>query len=340
MLDDISFYDYFLPDELIAQYPPEKRGASRLLVAEKTTGSLEDHIFPDILNLLDEKFFLVMNDTRVVPARLPAVKTTGGRAEVFYLRGLGDHSFLALVKGKHRTNDKLFVADNVSITLEGQDGEGSWFVSSDMDVETLLNSYGKIPLPPYIARAADENDAERYQTVYAKYSGSVAAPTAGLHFTDELLDALEKNGVPSVRVTLHVGIGTFRPIKTDSLSAHKMHSEYYHISGDAAARINGYKRAGRKLIAVGTTTVRTLESAADSTGMIHPGDGESDLFIRPGYKFKAVDGIITNFHLPKSSLLVLVSALLGYENTKKAYEYAVAQRYRFFSYGDAMMIRQ
>ena len=340
MLDILSSYDYRLPAELIAQYPSENRENARLLTVRKADGKLGDRVFADIVNLLDKNSFLVINDTRVVRARLPATKITGGRSEVFYLRSAGKSSFYALVKGKHKRHEKLLLPDNRFVTLEEQTGDGRWLVSSDTDVENLLERYGKVPLPPYILRAAEGIDAERYQTVYAKYNGSAAAPTAGLHFTEDILKALEKKGVPIIRVTLHVGTGTFAPIKSKTLSEHKMHGEVYHISQSAAERINDCKVKGLKLIAVGTTTVRALESAADDSGIVRAGENETQLFIKPGYNFKAVDGIITNFHLPKSTLLVLVCAFLGYEKTRKAYERAVEQKYRFFSYGDAMLIKE
>ncbi|MDR0455039.1 MAG: tRNA preQ1(34) S-adenosylmethionine ribosyltransferase-isomerase QueA [Deferribacteraceae bacterium] len=339
MYDDTASYDYFLPDELVAQYPAEKRDGARLLVAGRSTGLLYNCYFPDILTLLDKRNFLVINDSRVLPARLPVTKITGGRSEVFYLRGADAQSFYALVKGKHRQGSKLWVTDNIFVRLKKRADDGGWLVSSNINVKELLKNYGKTPLPPYILRPAENIDKQRYQTVYAEYDGSIAAPTAGLHFTEEILNILDMNKIPVVKITLHVGAGTFRPVKTAKLSDHDMHSEIYCINAAAAERINRYKSEGRKLIAVGTTAVRALESASDETGIVCTGEFETKLFIKPGYRFKAVDGMITNLHLPKSTLLVLVSAFMGYENAKKAYSYAVKEKYRFFSYGDAMLIK-
>ncbi|MDR2884838.1 MAG: tRNA preQ1(34) S-adenosylmethionine ribosyltransferase-isomerase QueA [Deferribacteraceae bacterium] len=337
-LINISLFDYDLPMELIAQAPTNKRDDSRLLVVQD--GKFSDHHFCDIVELLDDKHFLVLNNTKVLPARLPASKVTGGRSEIFYLESLAGNKFTALVKGKFSAGAKLLVVDE-SVTLERPLEDGVWQISSPIPPMVLLERYGKLPLPPYIRREADSTDDTRYQTVYAAEKGSVAAPTAGLHFTESILAQLKAKGVRIIYVTLHVGIGTFRPIKTDDIDEHIMHTEHYHISDEAAAEINSLIAAGKTLVAVGTTSVRTLESAAeciDGRYIVSTGYKDTDIFIKPGYEFKVVKGIVTNFHLPKSSLLVLLSAFMGLEPTKECYAHAVEQRYRFFSYGDAMMV--
>ncbi|GHU87932.1 S-adenosylmethionine:tRNA ribosyltransferase-isomerase [Deferribacterales bacterium] len=341
-LDALTSYDYELPDELIAQTPPDTRGASRLLHINKTAGVLADKQFSDIVNLLDDSYFLVVNDTRVLPARLPAHKQTGGRTEVFALETShnGDiYSALALVRGHFATGTHIKIGATNIIELTEQQPDGSWLIRSQIPINELIRMYGTIPLPPYIRRTATDDDRLRYQTIYAAQDGSVAAPTAGLHFTDDIIAALTARGVSIKHITLHVGIGTFRPIKTERLSEHTMHREYYSIDEHTASEINALKRSGKQLIAVGTTSVRALESATDERGVVQATDrGSTDIFIKQGYKFKVVDGMLTNFHLPKSSLIVLVSALVSYKLCMSAYKHAVNKHYRFFSYGDAMLI--
>ena len=328
-------YDYCLPEALIAQRPAAARDASRLLVVHKD--SLEDKNFQNLPELIGAESFLVLNESRVIAARINAHKKSGGEREVFFLTPVDDYSFTALVKGRLKVGEVLHVWE-YELEAVSQNTDGSWLIRTRIPLDELLDSCGEIPLPPYIRRKADEEDKKRYQTVYANAKGSVAAPTAGLHFTEELLAELERRGVELIRLSLHVGIGTFRPIKTSELSEHKMHEESYFISEESAGRIEALKKAGKKLIAVGTTTVRALEAAADNDGKIRAGKGSTELFITPGYRFKAVDGLITNFHLPKSSLMVLVSALMGRERLLDSYAYAVDKGYRFYSYGDAMFI--
>lgn len=329
-------YDYNLPDELIAQRPAETRGASRLMEIRLKKDEIKDRQFADIVDMLDESYFLVMNNTSVVPARIAAKKETGGQSEVFYLSGVSDFVFTALVRGKTHEGTVLIAGEHKLTVLE-KFSDGSCKLSADVPVGKLLEECGKIPLPPYIAREADAADEDRYQTVYAKGGQSVAAPTAGLHFTEEILAKLRAKGVQTVFVTLDVGIGTFRPIKTDIIEEHVMHSEDYFISNETADLINKLKAEGKKLLAVGTTSVRTLESACDN-GVLKAGGGSTNLFITPDYKFKLIDGMLTNFHLPKSSLMVLVGTLMGKDYMLKAYGHAVAEKYKFYSYGDAMLI--
>jgi S-adenosylmethionine:tRNA ribosyltransferase-isomerase len=332
---NIENYNYTLPPELIAQYPSADRAASRLLLCNPA--SFHDKHFADIVDILDDRYFIVVNNTQVLPARIPAKKVTGGQSELFFLEKIADHCFKALVKGRVKAGDQLLLGDDI-VTLVDDLGEGQWSISSVLSVSELLACHGQLPLPPYIQRQPEIEDERRYQTVYAANDGSVAAPTAGLHFTEAILTALRNKGVEIIELTLHVGIGTFRPIKVDDLNQHVMHSESYSISPEAAARINNLKAAGKKLLAVGTTSVRTLESATRENGLVTAGNGSTSLFIRPGYRFKIVDSLLTNFHLPKSSLLVLVSAFMSSDRRAQAYEHAVRERYRFFSYGDAMLI--
>ena len=348
MLSHISAYDYNLPADLIAQHPPRERAASRLLLCSRKEGGLQDRAFSDIVELLDESCCLVVNNTQVLPARMPARKSSGGKSELFFLHKEDEVNFTALTKGRVKTGDRIYPHSTVNadtavtfsdyVTLEENLGEGQWRVSSETSVSVLMERYGQLPLPPYIQRNPESEDDSRYQTVYAAHDGSVAAPTAGLHFSQEILNALKNKGIEIIELTLHVGIGTFRPIKVDNLDEHTMHTEYYSISPEAAERINTLKAQGKKLLAVGTTSVRTLESATGEDGLIKAGHGETRLFIRPGYRFRAVDSLLTNFHLPKSSLLVMISAFMGNDLRIRSYEHAVEKQYRFFSYGDAMLI--
>ncbi len=339
----VEDFDYELPPELIAQEPLSDRSSSRLLTLDKVTGEREHKTFTDILDMLHDGDCLVLNNTRVIPARLIGTKAvTGGAIEMLLLKRINTSDWeVALKPGKRAKPGAMFVfgpneelkAEIISV-VEG----GNRIVRFTYEglFENVLDKLGQIPLPGYITK--ELLDKERYQTVYAKYDGSAAAPTAGLHFTNELLEKIGEKGVKIAFVTLHVGLGTFRPVKVDNIEEHTMHSEYFIISEEAAKTINETKEKGGRVIAVGTTSLRTLESAADENGHIEPTEMNTSIFIYPGYKFKAIDALITNFHLPKSTLVMLVSALAGRENVLAAYEEAIKERYRFFSFGDAMFI--
>lgn len=339
-----SDFAFELPQEQIAQYPSERRDASRLLVVDREADSLRHGHFPDIVDLIRPGDALVVNETRVFPARLNGHRAGGGAAEVFLLHptAAGPEHWTALVRpgGRLREGKRVEIAPDLAVeileVLPG--GERLIRLDTPLDPEAALDRYGEIPLPPYVHRAATEEDRERYQTVYARERGSVAAPTAGLHFTPELMERIEAKGARIVRLVLHVGVGTFRPVEGNEPAEHRMHSEWYHVSAEAAAAVNGARAAGGRIWAVGTTTVRTLETVADEAGLVHPGEGWTDIFIRPPYRFRAVDAMITNFHLPRSTLLMLVSAFGGYDLVMRAYADAVAQGYRFYSYGDAMAL--
>lgn len=334
-----DFY-YELPPELIAQTPAEPRDSSRLLVYDRKTGAVTHEIFKNIINYLRAGDVLVVNNTKVLPARLYARTKNGGAVEVLLLKRLEKDKWEVLVKpGKKCTvGKKLTVSDELSLTVEGITPSGERIVKFDYDgvFEELLDKLGNMPLPPYIKEKLKNKD--RYQTVYAKTDGSAAAPTAGLHFTGELLESIKKKGVQVAEVLLHVGLGTFRPVKEDIITDHKMHSEYFEVSEKSAEIINAAKREGRRIIAVGTTSVRTLESAAGEDGFIKPQKGDTQIFIYPPYEFKCVDALITNFHLPESTLIMLVAALTGREKILSLYEIAVREKYRFFSFGDACLI--
>lgn len=349
-----SAFDYELPPDLIAQYPVPERDASRLLVLRRTDGSLEHRTFRDIIDFIDPGDVLVLNETRVFPARLLGIRAGGGAAEVVLLHPVTDPEagvtlgaewpdrWVALVRpgSRLRPGRRVRVTDDLAVDIEGVHDDGTRTVRlvSSLPVRAAITAYGHMPLPPYMQRAAEPADAERYQTVFARTEGSVAAPTAGLHFTPALLAALEERGVALARVLLHVGAGTFRPVEVEDPAAHPMHAEWYEIAEAEARRMNEARRRGGRLWAVGTTVTRTLESAAGADGDIRAGSGWTDLFIRPGYRFRAVDALITNFHLPRSTLIMLVSAFAGYDRTRSAYAEAIRQRYRFYSYGDAMAI--
>ncbi|MCI8709364.1 MAG: tRNA preQ1(34) S-adenosylmethionine ribosyltransferase-isomerase QueA [Dorea sp.] len=337
-----DFY-YELPEELIAQDPLEDRSSSRLLVLDRQSGAVSHHTFREIADYLNEGDCLVINDTKVIPARLIGSKEeTGAKIEVLLLKRKENNIWETLVKpGKKakagaRINfgEGLLTGEVVGIAEEGN---RLIRFSYEGIFEEILDRLGQMPLPPYITHQLE--DKNRYQTVYAKHTGSAAAPTAGLHFTPELLKELEKKGVEIARVTLHVGLGTFRPVKVDEITDHHMHSEFYRIDEEAAEKINRAKAAGKRVVCVGTTSCRTIESAADETGRLEEKSGWTEIFIYPGYRFKVLDGLITNFHLPESTLIMLVSALAGRENVLGAYEEAVEERYRFFSFGDAMLIK-
>lgn len=335
-------FGYELPEELIAQTPLLKRSDSRLLVLDKISGATKHRVFRDVLDYLEAGDCLVINDTKVIPARLIGTKEgTNAKIEILLLKRREDDLWETLVKPgkKARPGTKVHFGEGV-LTAEVVDivEEGNRLVRFDYQgiFEEILDRLGQMPLPPYITRQLEDKD--RYQTVYAKHSGSAAAPTAGLHFTPELLKKIEEKKVEVAAVTLHVGLGTFRPVKTDEITDHHMHAEFFSIDESAAEKINRAKEAGKRVICVGTTSCRTVESAADDAGRIKALSGWTDIFIYPGYQFKILDGLITNFHLPESTLIMLVSALAGREHVLAAYEEAVKERYRFFSFGDAMLI--
>ena len=336
-----DFY-YDLPEELIAQDPLEDRTASRLLVLDRQTGTVEHKIFSDVIDYLNKGDCLVINNTRVIPARLIGEKEgTGGKVEVLLLKRRANDVWETLVKPgkKLRPGAKITFGDGRlrAEVLEVVE-EGNRLVKFHYEgiFEEILDSLGEMPLPPYITHKLE--DKEMYQTVYAKFDGSAAAPTAGLHFTKELLNKIEEKGIKIASITLHVGLGTFRPVKVDDVNNHHMHTEWYEVNAEAAEIINETKRNGGRVICVGTTSCRTIESVADENGYMKAKTGETDIFIYPGYKFKVMDGLITNFHLPESTLVMLVSAFAGKENVLSAYETAVKERYRFFSFGDAMIL--
>ena len=339
---DVKDFDYDLPEELIAQDPLEDRSSSRLMVLDKKTGEVSHHIFKEIIKYLRPGDCLVLNNTKVIPARLYGVKEgTMAKIEILLLKRKQNDVWETLVKPgkKAKPGTKIIFGDGI---LTGEvidvvdDGNRLIQFSYDGIFEEILDKLGQMPLPPYITHQLKDNN--RYQTVYAKYDGSAAAPTAGLHFTKELLNEVKEKGVDIAEVTLHVGLGTFRPVKVDNVLDHHMHSEFYMVSQEAADKINNAKKNGGRIISVGTTSTRTLESAADENGMLHECSGWTDIFIYPGYKFKVIDCLITNFHLPQSTLVMLVSALAGREHILSAYKKAVEEKYRFFSFGDAMFI--
>lgn len=340
---DVKDFDYYLPEELIAQDPLEDRASSRLLVLDKNTGDVEHKIFKDIIDYLRPGDCLVLNDTKVIPARLIGTKEdTGATIEVLLLKRREDSTWECLVKPgkKARTGARIVFGDGLlvgEITDVLEDGNRLIRFEFDGIFEEILDELGQMPLPPYITHKLQ--DKNRYQTVYAKNEGSAAAPTAGLHFTNELLDAIKAKGVKIAKVTLHVGLGTFRPVKVDKIEEHHMHTETYCITKEEADKINDAKASGGRVIAVGTTSCRTIESAATEDGFVPAKSGDTDIFIYPGYKFKVLDCLITNFHLPESTLVMLVSALAGKDKIMNAYSVAVKERYRFFSFGDAMFIK-
>lgn len=339
---DLKDFNYDLPEELIAQDPLEDRSSSRLMVLHKDTGRIGHKIFRDIIDYLNPGDCLVINDTKVIPARLMGIKEdTGAAIEVLLLKRNADDVWECLVKPgkKARTGARIVFGEGLlvgEIVDVIEDGNRMIKFHYEGIFEEILDKLGQMPLPPYITHKLQ--DKNRYQTVYARNEGSAAAPTAGLHFTKELLEKIKEKGVNVVSITLHVGLGTFRPVKVDKIEEHHMHTETFNISKEAADTINRARAAGGRVIAVGTTSCRTLESAATDDGTIPARSGDTDIFIYPGYKFKAIDCLITNFHLPESTLIMLVSALAGRDNIMNAYETAVKERYRFFSFGDAMFI--
>ena len=332
----LSDFDFDLPQELIAQLPLPERSASRLLHVDGD--QLVDRAFADIVDLLTPGDLLVFNNTRVLKARFFGVKETGGKVEVLVERVLDNRTVHAQVRASKspQAGGRIRLADAFDVTVGERAGE-FYMLTFPSDVFDLIEAHGRLPLPPYIEHAADQFDEQRYQTVYAKEPGAVAAPTAGLHFDQALLDRLRDRGVRFAFVTLHVGAGTFQPVRTENLAEHKMHSEWYTIPAETVDAVRATKAAGQHVVAVGTTSMRALESASQS-GELQAGSADTALFITPGYVFKTVDRMVTNFHLPKSTLLMLVSAFAGYERIRAAYAHAIVQRYRFFSYGDAMLL--
>ena len=339
----VSDFDFYLPEELIAQHPLEKRDTSRLMVLEKKTGDIEHKVFKDIIEYLNEGDTLVLNNTRVMPARLIGAKEgTGGKIEFLLLKRLEGDKWECLAKpGKSAKPGRRFEFGDGKLKCEVLEvlDTGNRIIEFEYDgiFEEVLDSLGEMPLPPYIHERLE--DRERYQTVYSKEKGSAAAPTAGLHFTEELLKEIKEKGVNIVYLTLHVGLGTFRPVQVDDINDHIMHSEFYQLSKESADIINNTKKNGKRVIAVGTTSTRTLETIAGDDGTVKEASGWTDIFIYPGYKYKVVDNLITNFHLPESTLIMLVSALAGRDNVLNAYNEAVKEKYRFFSFGDAMFIK-
>ncbi len=336
-----DFY-YELPEELIAQDPLEDRESSRLLVLDKESGVISHHVFREITDYLEEEDCLVINDTKVLPARLIGSREgTNGKIEILLLKRKENNIWETLVKPgkKARPGTRIIFGDGI-LAGEVLDvvEEGNRLIQFTYEgiFEEILDQLGQMPLPPYITHQL--KDKNRYQTVYAAHTGSAAAPTAGLHFTPKLLERIEAQGVDIAKVTLHVGLGTFRPVKVDEITDHHMHSEFYQIDEEAAEKINRAREKGKRVICVGTTSCRTVESAADENGRLHACSGWTEIFIYPGYRFKALDCLITNFHLPESTLIMLVSALAGREQVLAAYEEAVKERYRFFSFGDAMLV--
>lgn len=333
----IEEFDYHLPKELIAKYPVEPRDSCRLLVLDKNSGKIYHRIFKDIVDYVEEGDLIVFNDSKVIPARLIGVKESGkAKIEVFLIRQIKENLWYALIKNIRRLKkgQKIYIADNFYVEYKEREEDKAIVEIYSENLMEDLEKYGHVPLPPYIEREDEEKDKVLYQTVFAKEHGSVASPTAGLHFTTELLEKLKNKGVNTAFITLHVGLGTFKPIKVSNIEDHKMHEEFYTIPEETLELIERTKKSGKSVIAVGTTVVRTLESFA-KTGIK---EGFTDIFIYPPYKFKVVDKLVTNFHLPKSTLILLVSAFAGKENTLMAYKEAVDKKYRFYSYGDAMFI--
>jgi S-adenosylmethionine:tRNA ribosyltransferase-isomerase len=340
----IADFDFDLPDDLIAQFPPAVRGGSRLLHVE-ASGTLHDRWFSELPTLLRPDDLLVMNDTRVIKARLFGTKDSGGKVELLVERVLGEHDALAFIRASHapKPGSRIRLADDVAVEVVARQDDLTQ-LRFPRPVLEVLDQLGQLPLPPYIAHTPTSDDEARYQTVYANEPGAVAAPTAGLHFDAAMLKALREKGVRTAQVTLHVGAGTFQPVRVDNIADHKMHRERYTIPQATVDAIGETRARGGRVVAVGTTSLRALEAAAlassDRMGKLHAGSNETDIFITPGYRFKVVDALITNFHLPKSTLLMLVSAFSGVDTIRAAYAHAIQARYRFFSYGDAMFLEK
>ena len=339
----VSDFNYELPEELIAQHPYDKRDEARLMVLDKNNQTIENRTFKDVIEYLEPGDCLVINNTKVIPARLFGKKDTGANVEFLLLNRIEGDTWEAMVKpgNKLKPGTKVLFGNGIlkATVLEVLEG-GNRKVEFEYEgiFNEILDEIGLMPLPPYITEATKE-DTKKYQTVYAKYDGSAAAPTAGLHFTEELLEKIKQKGVEVANVTLHVGIGTFRPVKVETVEEHQMHSEHYYIKKEDVYKINKTKEMGRKVIACGTTSCRVLESVADENGFVKEVEGDTNIFIYPGYKFKCIDSLITNFHLPESTLIMLVSSLAGKDFILKAYNEAVKEKYKFFSFGDAMIIK-
>lgn len=334
----LSDYNYDLPDELIAQFPPEVRGTSRLLVA--VADEIFDHTFTDLIDYLNPGDLIIVNNTRVIPARIYGEKVTGGKVEIMIERIISATVCMAQIKASKalKEGQEVLINGEPAFVMTGRDD--AFFelhTVGDKTLADIMETSGHMPLPPYITRQDKETDKERYQTVFSKEKGAVAAPTAGLHFTDELLQAIHDKGIHRAEVTLHVGAGTFQPIRTDEIDNHTMHKEWIHVSEETVQKINATKAAGNRVIAIGTTVVRALESAA-LEGEIKPFHGDTHIFIKPGFTFRVIDGLVTNFHLPKSTLLVLVSTFMGKSRIENIYQHAITEKYRFYSYGDAMLL--
>lgn len=337
---NVSDFHFDLPDELIARYPLKQRSASRLLNLDGPTGHTRHLRFTDLPDLLQPGDLLVFNNTRVIPARLFGQKETGGRVEVLVERVVGEHEILAHTRSSKspKPGQRVLLEDGTALRMTGREDALFRFVcESEEPILDVLERIGHMPLPPYMERDDDQSDRERYQTVYAREAGAVAAPTAGLHFDDDLLGLLKEKGVEFAYVTLHVGAGTFQPVRVDNVKDHVMHSEVAHVPQETVDAVNQARARGGRVVAVGTTSVRSLESASHN-GVLSAFRGETDIFIYPGYRFQTVDAMVTNFHLPESTLIMLVSAFSGYEHIMSAYREAVQERYRFFSYGDAMFL--
>lgn len=334
-----SDFNYLLPEALIAQKPLAERDASRLLCINRDTGQIADRQFTDFIALINDRDLLVFNDTKVIPARLFGKKQSGGKIEILIERILDDHHAIAHVRASKSPKPGTLIKldQGYHCVVQGRADDLFVLEFADAKLFTLLEQIGHTPLPPYITRADDELDLTRYQTVFARESGAVAAPTAGLHFDEAMMNKIKVKGIPITFVTLHVGSGTFQPVRVENLSDHLMHKEYFAVSQATVDAVGQARDRGGRVIAIGTTAVRALESAAKS-GQLEPGFGDTDLFIIPGYQFKSVDAMLTNFHLPESTLLMLVSAFAGYDSIMSAYQHAIDQSYRFFSYGDAMFL--
>jgi S-adenosylmethionine:tRNA ribosyltransferase-isomerase len=334
-----SDFNYLLPDALIAQKPLAERDASRLLCMDRDTGEIVDRLFTDFIDLIHPGDLLVFNDTKVIPARLFGTKQSGGKVEILIERIVDDHHAIAHVKASKSSKPGTLINldEGYYCVVQGRADDLFELEFADVNLLWLLEKIGHIPLPPYITRADDESDLTRYQTVFAREAGAVAAPTAGLHFDVAMMDKIKAKGTQTAFVTLHVGSGTFQPVRVENLSEHLMHKEYFAVSQATVDAVRQTRERGGRVIAIGTTAVRALESASKS-GQLEPGFGDTDLFITPGYQFKSVDAMLTNFHLPESTLLMLVSAFAGYDSIMNAYSHAIDQSYRFFSYGDAMFL--
>ena len=339
----IQDFDFDLPTELIAQFPVKQRASSRMLHLDGSSGALRDIMFADLPRYLRSGDVVIFNDTRVIKARLFGVKGSGGKVEVMVERVLDAHRVLAVVRASHapKPGSKLFLADAIQVTVMTREQDiYTLRFDHESTVIELLERYGNLPLPPYISRPATETDEARYQTIYAKQPGAVAAPTAGLLFDESMLRTLNEMGVAIAHVTLHVGMGTFQPVRVENIAHHNMHREIFHVPPETVESIRRAKASGGRVLAIGTTALRALEAAAAGDGELKASHGDTDIFITPGYRFRVVERLLTNFHLPRSTLLMLVSAFGGMENIRHAYQHAINERYRFFSYGDAMLIER